>query len=79
MSNELFFTDKQPYFERNRMQLSLNYKVNRHSTITMGFLHQFDYKINDETGRDFLLIGCYYELTRKKSSDRAPSYEIKDY
>jgi hypothetical protein len=29
------------------------------------YFHQFDYKINDETGRDFLQIGYYIDLKRK--------------
>lgn len=68
ISNELFFTDKEPYFERNRIQMTLNYKTTKSSTIQLGYLHQFDYKINDETGRDFLVVGFYYELISKAAS-----------
>lgn len=64
LSNELFFTDKEPYFERNRIQASFNYKLNKQTTLMIGYLHQFDYKINDETGRDFFMIGYYYEIFR---------------
>ncbi len=67
-SNELFFTNKEPYFERNRMQLSLNYKPSKSTTLQVGYLHQFDYKINDETGRDFLQIGFFIELFKKPSN-----------
>lgn len=63
-SNELFFTDNEPYFERNRIQLTLNYKLSKSSSIQLGYLHQFDYKINDETGRDFMILGFYHELFR---------------
>lgn len=62
LSNELFFTDKEPYFERNRLAFGCNYKINKNSSILIGYLHQFDYKINDETGRDFLQIGYYIEI-----------------
>ncbi|MBN8706915.1 MAG: DUF2490 domain-containing protein [Bacteroidetes bacterium] len=68
LSNELFFTDNEPYFERNRIQLALNYKLSKSSTIQLGYLHQFDYKINDETGRDFLVVGYYFELFRNSES-----------
>lgn len=64
VSNELFFTDKEPYFERNRLQFSLNYNISGNTTLQMGYLHQFDYKINDETGRDFLVVGFYHDLSR---------------
>lgn len=61
-SNELFFTDREPYFERNRIQFAFNYKPSRLSSIQIGYLHQFDYKINDETGRDFLQIGYFIDI-----------------
>lgn len=64
VSNELFFTDKEPYFERNRVLLSFAYKMSKQVTLQMGYLHQFDYKINDETGRDFLQVGLFAELQK---------------
>ncbi len=62
-SNEIFFTDKEPYFERNRLLFAFNFKPSKATTIQVGYLHQFDYKINDETGRDFLQIGYFIELS----------------
>jgi hypothetical protein len=61
-NNEIFFTDNEPYFERNRMQVAFNYKPSKSTTLQVGYLHQFDYKINDETGRDFLQIGYFIEM-----------------
>lgn len=77
-SNELFFTDKEPYFERNRLLFAFNYKPSKTTTLQIGYLHQFDYKINDETGRDFLVVGFYYELFRKLTSKSETNYELKD-
>lgn len=62
VSDEIFFTDDEPYFERNRLLFTFNYKPSRATTIQIGYLHQFDYKINDETGRDFFQIGYFVEL-----------------
>lgn len=56
MWNELFFTNKAAYFERNRLGLIAGYNVNPRLSLQMGWVHQFDYRINDETGRDFLQI-----------------------
>lgn len=79
VSNELFFTDKEPYFERNRFLISLNYKPSNTATVQIGFLHQFDYKINDETGRDFIVIGFYYDIFRKSTlTKQRDDTEIKD-
>ncbi len=77
-SNELFFTDNQPYFERNRMLVAFNYKPSKLTTLQVGYLHQFDYKINDEIGRDFLQIGFYIELFSKKNKKRDYEIQIKD-
>ncbi len=77
-SNELFFTDKEPYFERNRIILALNYKPNHTTSIQLGYLHQFDYKINDETGRDFLQIGFFFELFQKPSKNEIENIDLND-
>jgi hypothetical protein len=61
-SNELFFTTREPYFERNRLLLSLQRRLNKQVSVQAGYLHQFDYRINDETGRDFLQLGLYLSL-----------------
>lgn len=66
VGNEIFFTDRGPYFERNRMNVSFLWKTSKGTSFTLGYLHQFDYKINDETGRDFLQIGVYLNVLRKK-------------
>jgi hypothetical protein len=63
-SNEVFFGTREPYFERNRLLLTLNYKPSKSSMLQIGYLHQFDYKINDETGRAFFQIGYFYEIFR---------------
>lgn len=64
-SNELFFTNNEPYFERNRIQFTFQFKPSKNTAIQLGYLHQFDYKINDETGRDFLQIGFLLELNKR--------------
>lgn len=64
-NNEIFFTDDEPYFERNRMAFGVQHKTSASTTLQLGFLHQFDYKINDETGRDFIQIGYFFELGKK--------------
>jgi hypothetical protein len=78
-SNELFFTDNEPYFERNRMLVAISYKPSKTTTLQLGYLHQFDYKINDETGRDFLQVGYFIELFKKATTKTAPNSDIKDY
>ncbi len=77
-SNELFFTDREPYFERNRLFFSFNYKTSRTTSLQFGYLHQFDYRINDETGRDFLVLGLFFEFSRKQKQTLPDEIDIKD-
>jgi hypothetical protein len=78
LSNEIFFSDKEPYFERNRLLFAFNYKLSKPTTLQIGYLHQFDNKINDETGRAFLVAGFYYELFKKFTSKQVQGNELKD-
>jgi hypothetical protein len=64
-NSELFFTDKEPFFERIRTVCTFNFKPNQVTTLQVGYLHQFDYRINDETGRDFLVVGYFLDIRRK--------------
>jgi Protein of unknown function (DUF2490) len=62
VTNELFFSLKEPYFERNRLQFFISKRVAPMLVIQAGYLHQFDYRINDETGRDFLQTGLLFDI-----------------
>lgn len=66
INNEIFFTNNEPFFERNRSAIALSYKTSKSVTFQLGYLHQFDYKINDETGRDFLQVGYFLEIFKNK-------------
>ena len=76
--NELFFTNREPYFERNRINLAFSYRYSTAVTFQAGYLHQFDYRINDETGRDFLQLGVYFELSGNSSKQKPGNIEMKD-
>lgn len=78
ISNELFFTNNEPYFERNRFLYAMNFKPSKTVTLQLGFLNQFDYKINDETGRSFLQMGLFIELYKKKSTKADNEIDLKD-
>lgn len=73
--NEIFFTDNEPFFERNRFFIGCGYEFSEKVAIQTGYIHQFDYKINDETGRDFLNIALLYsiDLSKKATTDFTPS------
>jgi type IV secretory pathway VirB2 component (pilin) len=48
-----------------RMSIALNFKPNKYNNFQMGYVHQFDYKINDETGKNFFLVGYYIDLFKE--------------
>lgn len=62
VSDELFLTDNAPYFERNRFFIGIGHEFSPLFTLQMGWMNQFDYRINDETGRNFLQISFLFEL-----------------
>lgn len=78
-SNELFFSDTEPFFERNRVLFALNYKPSTRTAVQIGYLYQFDYRINDETGKQFFQVGYFIELFRKASTPSRGHRDIKDY
>ena len=61
IADELFFTNIASYFQRNRFSCGLQYKLNDHITLSTGYLRQFDYKIDDENGQDFLQSQIQYQ------------------
>jgi len=63
VNNELFFTNNEPYFERNRASINFGVRLSPIAIVQLGYLHQFDYKINDETSRDFEVVGINLEFS----------------
>jgi predicted phosphodiesterase len=54
-------------------KLTTKLKPNGIFTLQAGYLHQFDYRINDETGKDFFQISLLFELKWKnKSGEKVP-------
>lgn len=68
--NEIFFTDKEPFFERNRILIGGGYEFNKNVGIQLGYIYQFDYKINDESGRDFINIALLYQFDLSKKVEK---------
>lgn len=68
--NELFLTNKEPFFERNRLFVGCGYEVNKNFAVQAGYIYQYDYKINDETGRDFLNIALLYNFDLSKKTEK---------
>lgn len=68
LSNELFFTNREPYFERDRLNIALTYAFTHQVDIQIGYMYQFDYNLLDEIGRDFFVCGVFIDFFRKEQS-----------
>lgn len=68
--NEVFLTNNEPFFERNRLFLGFGFEINKNLAVQTGYIYQFDYKINDETGRDFINIGLFYTFTLQNNNEK---------
>ncbi len=73
ISNEIFFTDRIPYFERVRLSTAFNYRLSKRITSQIGYIYQFDYQLTDETGRDFFQLGLFFEISKRKRSEARPT------
>ncbi len=71
---EIFLTNLAPYFERSRSFIGIGWEAMDRLAFQLGYVHQFDYKINDETGRDFLQVSIYFETggNQEKKSVHTP-------
>jgi hypothetical protein len=56
----------------------LTYGLSHNQIIQIGYIKQFSYKINDETGRDFLVVGLYFEAFGKKALQPIQTDVLKD-
>lgn len=64
LNNEIFLGNRAPYFERNRFSFFIQYNLNPFINYQAGYLFQFDYRINDEIGRNFLVIAINFHFKR---------------
>ncbi len=63
--NEIFLTNRAPFFERNRLFGGFGYEINSNTAVQLGYLYQYDYQLTDETGRDFLLVSLLFSIDTK--------------
>jgi hypothetical protein len=73
ISNELFFSNRAPYFERNRLHMAFHWRSTKAVTWQLGTVHQFDYRIADETGRTFFQVGLFYTFNKINFESSEPT------
>lgn len=59
--DEVFFSNKEPYFLRNRFLLGAGYRFSKSVTLQAGFLRQSDFQADgSSTGKNFLLTSLQF-------------------
>jgi hypothetical protein len=65
LGDEVFFTDKAPFYERNRFFTGMGYKINSMFSILSGYMRQFNYNLSSHSSHDFLQVGLFINLNVK--------------
>jgi hypothetical protein len=76
--NELFFSDKAPYFEKNRFSVSFNFYLSKATVIQLGYMYQFNNKDTSDNIQKYLQIGLYFELSSKHLVNPVNGIHLKD-
>lgn len=72
-SNEIFLIDRPAYFERNRFAVLVGRQFTHQLTGYVGYLYQFDYRVDNETGIRFMQVGLQYDFKRAPGREHLPS------
>ena len=71
--DEIFLTNKGPYFERNRFFAGAGYQAAKWVTIQPGYVYQYDYRNNNPMGKHFFQLTIAFEVdTRKNTKEKMP-------
>lgn len=69
VSEEIFMTDKKPYFERNRLFGGLGYVFTDLFTLQAGILRQYDYRLTGTSyGKNYLQMSLLLSIGEHKST-----------
>ncbi len=60
--DEIFLTNKTPYFERNRFFFGFGYQFNKHVTVQPGYLYQFDYRNGNKIAKHFAQLTLLLDI-----------------
>ncbi len=73
--DEIFLTNKAPYFERNRFFAGLGYQFSELFSLQTGILRQFDYRSNNTSfGKTYFQTSLLFNINEKRSErERHPS------
>ena len=79
VGDEIFFGKQNPFFEQNRLQLSLNYRLSPEMLVQLGYLNQVLVTTPNATRNHYLLLGYYLEIFGKRMKHEGPNIAGKDF
>lgn len=66
---EIFLTNRAPYFERNRFFAGAGYQLSKYLTIQPGYVYQLDYRNNEGAGKHFFQLTLSIEIDPQKNTN----------
>lgn len=60
--NELFFTDQQPHFSRNRFHTGLGYVFDKNISLESGWLRQVDFNKDQTRRKNYFLLSVSFQM-----------------
>lgn len=68
--DEIFFNNKAPNFERNRVAATLGYQFDKKWIVQAGWLNQRNYTANSSSAKSNMLLTLMYRVQRKSARPR---------
>lgn len=68
--DEVFFNNKAPNFERNRISASLGYQFDKKWIVQAGWINQRNYVVNQSSAKNNVMLTLMYRINRKNAAQR---------
>ena len=76
IGDEIFFTNKAPFYERNRFFTGLGYKFSPVISVLSGYMRQFNYSLDSQSSHDYFQLVLNINLNAETfHKNRIPSAE----
>lgn len=67
--DEIFLTNKEPWFERNRFFVGGGYQFSDNFTLQPGYVYQYDYRAGEGFGKHFFQLTLTIDIDAEKSAN----------
>jgi hypothetical protein len=79
VGDEIFFGKQSPFFEQNRLQVSLNYRLSPEVLLQLGYLNQVLVANPNATRNHYLVLGYYLEIFGRRMKHEGSNIAGKDF